>query len=143
MNKITFIVEGEVVGKQRARTFTNKKGIVRTITPDKTRNYENRVAWEFKRQCPNIYFIGELEMVVTAFYSIPKSWSKKKKQAALNDEFRPVVKPDLSNALKSIEDALNKVAYDDDSAIVSVSAHKYYSDNPRVEVTIIGEWVTV
>lgn len=52
---------------------------------------------------------------------------------------RPTKKPDIDNITKAILDALNKVAYKDDSAIVRFSIEKYYSDSPRVEVTI-GEW---
>lgn len=37
---------------------------------------------------------------------------------------------------KSILDALNKVAYHDDTQIVSLSVEKFYSDSPRVEVAI-------
>ncbi|WP_334299865.1 RusA family crossover junction endodeoxyribonuclease [Anaerobutyricum hallii] len=49
---------------------------------------------------------------------------------------RPTKKPDLDNVIKSILDALNKVAYHDDTQIVSLSMEKFYSDSPRVEVTI-------
>ncbi len=143
MSGVTFVVKGNPVGKQRARTFTTSKGIVRTITPDKTRNYEKLIAYEYKRQCPNTYFTGELTVVINAFYAIPKSWSKKKQKQALEGEIRPQTKPDISNVLKSFEDALNEVAYKDDSAIVSVYGHKYYSNEPRVEVTILGDWVRV
>jgi len=31
MNNITFIVNGDPFGKQRPRTFTNKRGVVRTM----------------------------------------------------------------------------------------------------------------
>lgn len=141
MNEIKFVVHGSPIGKQRARTYTNKRGKVRTVTPDKTRNYENKVAWEYKKQCPHIYFVGELEVVINAYYDIPKSWSKRKKQDAADGIIRPNVTPDCDNIAKSILDSLNKVCYDDDKSIQDLHIHKYYSSEPRVEVTIFGEWV--
>jgi Holliday junction resolvase RusA-like endonuclease len=49
---------------------------------------------------------------------------------------RPTKRPDVSNVIKIIEDALNGLAYRDDSQIVRVVGEKYYSDSPRVEVEI-------
>ena len=49
---------------------------------------------------------------------------------------RPAKKPDIDNVIKSILDALNGVAYHDDTQVVAVFAEKYYSDTPRVEVEI-------
>jgi Holliday junction resolvase RusA-like endonuclease len=43
-------------------------------------------------------------------------------------------KPDCDNLAKSILDALNGIAYDDDSQICSLTVHKFYGDTPRVEV---------
>lgn len=143
MNEITFVVNGSPRGKERARTYTTRRGKIRTITPDKTRNYENKVAWEYKKQCPNIYFIGELEVIIKAYYEIPKSWSKKKKQSAVDGIIRPKVTPDCDNIAKSVLDSINKIAYDDDKAIQDLHIHKYYSIEPRVEITLIGEWVKV
>ena len=65
-----------------------------------------------------------------------KSTSKKKRQQMLAGLIRPTKKPDLDNVIKSILDALNKVAYHDDTQIVSLSVEKFYSDSPRVEVAI-------
>ncbi len=38
--------------------------------------------------------------------------------------------------IKAILDGLNEVAYKDDAQVVNVSASKYYSDDPRVEVIV-------
>ena len=143
MNEITFVVSGSPIGKQRARTYTTNRGKVRTITPNKTRNYESKVAWAYRKQCPNIYFTGELEVIINAYYGIPKSWSNKKKQAAADGVIRPNITPDCDNIAKSVLDSLNKVCYDDDKSIQDLHIHKYYSEEPRVEVTIIGNWAKV
>ena len=38
--------------------------------------------------------------------------------------------------MKAIADALNGIAYVDDSQIVTAEVRKYYDDTPRVEVVI-------
>ena len=78
----------------------------------------------------------ELRATIIAYYPIAKSTSKKKRQQMLAGLIRPTKKPDLDNVIKSILDALNKVAYHDDTQIVSLSVEKFYSDSPRVEVAI-------
>lgn len=50
---------------------------------------------------------------------------------------RPTTKPDVSNVIKGVEDALNGVWYKDDSQIVAYGkVGKWYSDMPRVEITM-------
>jgi Holliday junction resolvase RusA-like endonuclease len=75
-------------------------------------------------------------MSVIAYMTIPKSKSKKFRKAAMEGEERPTKKPDLSNIVKGVEDALNGVLYKDDSQIVNLSMEKYYSEEPRLEVTL-------
>lgn len=50
---------------------------------------------------------------------------------------RPTKKPDMDNCIKVIADALNKLAYHDDTQIVDCQIRKFYSDDPRVEVRIL------
>lgn len=51
---------------------------------------------------------------------------------------RPTKRPDISNILKSAEDALNSLAYHDDKQIVTAICHKYYAIRPRLEIEIGG-----
>lgn len=55
----------------------------------------------------------------------------------LDHKIRPTKKPDFDNIGKVICDALNKIAYRDDSQIVDAQVRKFYSDRPRVVVTIM------
>ena len=45
-------------------------------------------------------------------------------------------KPDCDNIAKSILDALNNVAYYDDSQICKLSVEKYYGEVPKVIVSL-------
>ena len=81
---------------------------------------------------------GPLELTVRAYRPIPKQFSKKKIEKAEQGLIRPITKPDLSNYIKGVEDALNAIVFSDDSAIVQYgqSTGKYYSVKPRTEITI-------
>lgn len=122
-----FTIPGEPTGKGRPRV--TKWG---THTPEKTVLYENLI----KTCCPNEMLSGELHVHVKAYYQIPKSTSKKNAERMRHEVVRPTKKPDCDNVLKIICDALNKIAYNDDSQIVSALVEKFYADVPRVEVEI-------
>ena len=133
--EVKFIVLGNPVGKGRPR-FT-KTG--HTFTPKDTVNYETLVHMEYLNQCGNARFPDDamLDMRIKAYYSIPQSKSKKKKELMRAGVIRPTKKPDMDNCIKIIADALNKIAYHDDTQIVDCQVRKFYSDDPRVEVRIL------
>lgn len=121
---------GEPCAKQRPRLG---KGF--TYTPEKTVNYETLVKQLYIMQ-EKERLEGALKMTVNAFFSIPKSASKKNREKMLRGEIRPTKRPDWDNIGKIISDALNEMAYKDDCQIVDARVRKWYSDNPRVEVDI-------
>ena len=143
MNEITFVVNGDPIGKMRHRSMVLPNGMIHNYNSKKNTSYEKLVAREYKRHCGDIYFVGDLGVGITAYFGVPKSWSKKKREQALNDEIRPQTKPDCDNISKIILDSLNKVAFDDDKQVTNLMVHKRYSEEPRVVVTIVGKWVTV
>lgn len=136
---ITFTVPGNPQGKARARTFYNQKlGRSQSITPEKTVLYENLVKQCFTANCEGGYFDKEpLVMMVIAYFPIPKSTTKKDRQLIMDGLLFPTKKPDADNIAKVICDALNGVAYGDDTQIVNLTVIKEYTDaEPRVEVYI-------
>lgn len=135
MKQVKFTILGEPKGKGRPR-FNTHTG--RARTPTDTVNYETLVKWEYARQCDNFKFDDDamLDLRILAYYSIPKSNSKKVKAQKLANIIRPTKKPDMDNVVKLIADALNQVAYKDDTQIVDCQVRKFFSENPRVEVTI-------
>lgn len=135
--KVKFIILGEPNGKGRPK-FDTRGPYVRAVTPKKTANYEALVKMEYQAQCDGYMFDSRaaLGMVVTAYKPIPKSTSKKKRVLMLGDIIRPTKKPDWDNVGKIVCDALNKIAFCDDTQIVDGRVIKRYAEQPRVEVEI-------
>lgn len=134
---IRFTIHGEPQGKGRPK-FSKRGNIAIARTPEKTVIYENLVRMEYQRQCGNFRFGDDeqLCMTVNAYYAIPKSVSKAKKQAMLNGKIKPTKKPDVDNVLKVIADSLNQIAYRDDAQIVRAIINKRYALTPCVCVEI-------
>ena len=55
-------------------------------------------------------------------------------EAMLKGELLPAKKPDIDNIAKVVLDALNSVAYRDDTQVVELQLRKQYSEKPRVEI---------
>jgi Holliday junction resolvase RusA-like endonuclease len=132
MNYLSLTIPGKPLGKQRPRVLKN--GI--TYTPAETVNYENFVKLLYIQQHKDIKLEGPLRMIIRAFYKITKSTNKRDKELMLKNIIRPTKKPDMDNIIKIIADALNGLAYRDDSQIVECKIEKYYSNEERVEIEI-------
>ncbi len=133
---VYFVVTGNPVGKGRPRA-TSRGGFVRMYTDAKTLGFEAAVADEARIAMSNFeLFDTPMQLQLSAYYPIPKSWSKKKRQLAVDGEIYPQVKPDLDNVMKAVLDALNGVVYADDSQVINLVATKRYSTDPRVEVYV-------
>lgn len=137
MKSIKFSVPGQPFAKQRPK-FARAGDYVKTYTPDKTTSYENLVKLMFREAAKGKMFKDDdmLDVRIIAYYEIPKSTSKKKRKLMLEHKIRPAKKPDWDNIGKIVCDSLNKVAYHDDSAVVDAQVRKFYSEQPRVDVTI-------
>lgn len=137
MKSVKFSVPGTPFGKQRPK-FSRAGQYVKTYTPKETVSYENLVKLMFREAAKGRMFRdGEmLDVRIVAYYGIPKSTSGKKRAEMLAHKIRPAKKPDWDNIGKIICDSLNKVAYHDDSAVVDAQVRKFYSEQPRVDVTI-------
>jgi len=135
---IEFHIPGEPVAKGRARSFI-RGGHIAHHTPKKTANYESLVALaaQFHMAATRQAMLeGPLLLTFSAVFTIPKSWSKKRKAA--NDLVPEFVtkRPDLDNIAKALSDGMNGVVYADDSQIVKMSCCKFYGDRPGVWVIV-------
>lgn len=134
MEKIQFTVPGEPVGKARPRVKRNGY----TYTPKKSKDYENLVKQCCIISCPErkAGYSENIGVVIKAYFGIAKSDSKSKKARKASGALRPTKKPDSDNITKAILDALNGVAYLDDSHVVELKVEKWFSEEPRVEVKV-------
>ena len=133
MTEIEFFVPGKPQGKARARTVRMPNGFTRSFTPDKTVLYENLI-----KSC----FIDEAEakqngiFPLEAYFKPPVSQSLKKQRMMLLNEIQPLKKPDMDNIVKVVADALNGLAYHDDTQICCLGATKVYSREEGLQVRI-------
>lgn len=122
-----FIVDGKPQGKQRPRFSWISKTV---YTPTKTAKYEKQIAKAYTdsggKCIPAECYVS---VSVSAFFPVPKSYSKKKREDCLERRLRPDKKPDMDNILKVVLDALNEVAYEDDKQVVELIGRKYYTES--------------
>src|SRR5205085_2544543 len=110
---ITISMAGVPQGKGRARAFA-RAGHVGHYTPEKTRTYEGMIrtaAMQAVGDRPP--FELPVEFVLCAVFSVPASWSERKRQLAIIGELKPGKKP----GAKAWNDGLNGVVYRDDALI--------------------------
>lgn len=123
---IRIVVEGTPVAKGRPR-FSIIAGHVNAYTDGKTRKYEDRI-----KQAARIVMIGRaplegaLAVKVMVTLIPPVSWSKKKRQEAVEGSRRPAVRPDADNYAKAAIDACNKIVFNDDAQITDLIITKRY-----------------
>jgi Holliday junction resolvase RusA-like endonuclease len=133
---ISFQIPGPPQGKARARTFFNYKlGHMSSITPEKTVLYENLVKMSYQLVSQYIS-VKPLRVYIRACFEPPRSASKAKRLDMVTDKIRPTKKPDIDNIAKVILDALNGIAYKDDTQVVTLEVRKFYKDTPCVIVDI-------
>jgi Holliday junction resolvase RusA-like endonuclease len=74
-----------------------------------------------------------LTVCIYASMSIPLSWSKAKRQAALNGDIYPA-RPDVDNIAKTVLDGMNGVVYADDAQVTFLKVTKKYAEEGSVTV---------
>ena len=132
---ITFIVPGPPVGKGRPKFF-RRGNFTGTYTPEKTTNYDSLVKTAYRLiHCGNPSEEA-IKVHIAAYFPIPASAPKHFKIEASTEEKPVVKKPDADNIIKIVLDALNQIAWRDDSQVFDVQCVKLYSQNPRVVVKI-------
>lgn len=133
---VSFIVEGQPQRKQRPRFRRFGKGVM-TYTPKETLNYEEKIRKAYQEQVKDTVFSDvPLHVSIAAYFEIPKSFSKRKRQYAIEHIIKPHNAIDVDNVAKVVLDALNGTAYTDDHYITDLVIRKRYSDQPRIEVEI-------
>lgn len=106
---------------------------------DPTANYKKDLLHIAQDYAPNEPFNQPLKLIVDFYFTRPQSHFKSGKNSHILKDSAPLYhtcRPDSSNCLKVVEDALNKVYWRDDSVLCEVGVRKRYSENPRIEIKI-------
>ena len=141
MELLKIVIPGLPIGQGRPK-FSTINGHPKAYDPEKSRNYKAYVrmlATQAMKDSGFTMIEGPCCLSIYAYFEVPKSKSKKFREAALNGLEYPTKKPDIDNIIKAIQDALNGLAYKDDALIVRLGVTKLYCEIPRVEVSLI-EW---
>ena len=129
-----FEIPSRIIGKGRPRlnSYTGK-----VYTPTRTKDYEELVEQYFLLKYPRYKTLdGRIKMDIVAYFEVPKSTSKLVKTQMMENKISPTKKPDIDNIVKIILDAMNNIAFKDDTQITKISVEKKYSEIEKVFVRI-------
>lgn len=144
---VTFYLEIKPHPQERIRFHFKGWGKRRKILPylpEKTRDFQNcvrQMAREYMALNKIPEFSKKAPLMLTAIFYLDRPASAKKRLA-------PIVRPDLSNYIKSLEDGLQRATKDDkdpalmedDSSVCRIVCEKRYVDD---EYPIAGVLVTL
>lgn len=127
MMEVSFVVDGPVIPKGRARTCMHN-GKVHTVTPQRSRTFESRVRWlalearnRFERDRR-----GKWPLHAKGSYRLTITVNEPSRQAR-----------DLDNILKSLADAMNGILYPDDRLVDEVHVIRHRNtDEQRTLITV-------
>lgn len=132
-----FVVPGEPHGKGRAR-FARAGRFVRTYTPEKTASYEAKVATLALTTKPANWPAADrsvhYSVTIVCAFGVPASLSRIKRLTLPGTGCAK--KPDADNIAKTVCDALNGIAWVDDSQVTFLSVRKNWAIQPGVYVAI-------
>ena len=128
---VSFAIPGKPFGKQRPRA--TRMG--RVYTPKETVRFEQVVA-QIAIEHFSAPFTGPVRLTVIATFAPAASWSRKKREATIGTYHTQ--KPDSDNIVKAVSDAMNRIAYADDSQIAETVAQKKWGHADCTLVIVEG-----
>lgn len=135
LQSIRIEVPGKPIGKARPRV-TTRGGYARAYTPERTKEFEQRVRAAYYDKYGRMKMYGVLKVDVIAWFEPPVSTSKKHRKAMIDGFVAYTKKPDTDNIVKAVMDALNGVAYDDDRMVIAEYGFKCYGEYNHTDVII-------
>ena len=125
--------------QMRAR-HTSRGGFSRTYKSGKQVKNEDNLMYHLDDYVPDEPLQGPIFLFIVARMPIPKSYSKKKRQAAISNELKYTKKPDIDNLVKNLMDCMTTLGFwEDDKQVYNIHALKMYSENPGWSVEL-KEW---
>jgi len=125
-----------MVPSAKGRPRSTRDG--RHYTPKKTKENETYmsilIAQAMQGRQPSV---EALCLSAKFFFPVPKSATKKRIEFIDKTHRVFTSKPDIDNLLKSLMDSMNKIVWEDDKQVVSVTMSKSYAqDKPKVQVVV-------
>lgn len=136
----TFIVQGNPRGQGRPRATVRGRHAA-VYEDSKDTQYKYNLAAQVVAQKP--VYIEDKPVILTATFYMPRPKYHYNSKGAIKERFqaaRPTGKPDLSNLIKGVEDALNGIVWADDSLIVGYGlSGKFYADTaPHITIEVMA-----
>ncbi len=135
MKTVEFSITGAPVPKGRPRMTSRGHA----YTPQRTREAEQAIADAFRKLNVTPFADVAVSIRIDCVFAPPQSWSKRKQAAARQGAVKKTTKPDADNLAKTVCDALNGLAWDDDSQIVKLTVTKRYGVESYTSVKISEE----
>lgn len=133
----TYTILGNPVAQGRARSAIINGHAVH-YDPKKSKVAKEDIKSQIVRQNPEYHDSGPLSLEVTFEIPRPKSHYRANGQLKGNAPIHCDKKPDASNYLKGLEDALNGILWKDDSQLAIVSMRKRYAaKEPKTTLTVM------
>lgn len=135
IERIAFTVRGEPMGKPR---MTQRDKFKPSKAVQKYRAWADSIKWAAKPFVKEP-LAGALELNAVFYLSVPDSYSAKLRAACLAGQVSHTVAPDLKNLIAGVEDALNKLAWPDDSVICAYGkCIKLYDDGRGARAVVLA-----
>ena len=128
---ISFVLDGKPIAWGRAR----RNGATYFTAPKEAR-YRDAIRHAAKAQTRGQVVSGAVIVTVEAVLPVPTSYTKAHRRLALDGDKMPTGRPDVDNYAKIVMDALNGIAWKDDSQVVELRASKRYGEHPYLRVTV-------
>lgn len=132
---LAWTVLGEPQPKKRGRIVKLKTGYTIKKHPD-TERAEQVFALLSNAYLPSEPITGPVEVSIRFVFEVTPSWPAWKRSAALAGRYLHTKKPDLDNLVKLVLDALNGLAWVDDTQVVAGKLVKAYGETARTDVEI-------
>ncbi|MBX6423443.1 RusA family crossover junction endodeoxyribonuclease [Thermosulfurimonas sp. F29] len=132
---VSFFVRGIPKAQGRPRVVRFRNGRVGLKDPEASRDWKSYVRLVAAERVSRP-IEGPVALELWFYLPVPKSFSRRKRLAALAGEVLPAKKPDLDNLVKAVLDALLGVVVLDDRQIVEIRAGKLYGAVPGVEIVL-------
>jgi len=138
---VTFTVWGDAAPYRERSKVLRPRGrngyIIISAKDPSTKTYQDLINLQARAAMAGRKPIaGAVRLEATFHIAVPPTWPKYKRTMALAGDLYPCPRPDLTNLVKCIEDAMSGLVFEDDAHVVDQLIKKRYAPKPFLNVTI-------